>query len=118
MELKKKTRGVILEAIAREMQTGVLVLDSRGCVLYANPFFLKSFPAPDGVEGLFIGVIVTNPLLLKTIEGFTHNASSSSESIEISEGAQFFSVRLVPLIDEGGFSLLLFLRDITEEKKV
>ncbi len=118
MELKKKTRGVILEAIAREMQTGVLVLDIRGCVLYANPFFLKSFPVPDGVEGLFIGAIVTNPLLLKTIEGFTHKARSSSESIEISEGAQFFSVRLVPLIDEGGFSLLLFLRDITEEKKV
>lgn len=118
MELKKKTRGVILEAIAREMQTGVLVLDSRGCVLYANPFFLKSFPVPDGAEGLFIGVIVTNPLLLKTIEGFTQKARSSSESIEIIEGAQFFSVRLVPLIDEGGFSLLLFLRDITEEKKV
>lgn len=118
MELKKKTRGVILEAIAREMQTGVLVLDGRGCVLYANPFFAKSFSAPETLEGLFIGEIVKSPLLLEAIEGFTQSPRSAARSIEINEGAHFFSVRLVPIIDEAGFSLLLFLRDITEEKKV
>ncbi|MFQ5737268.1 MAG: sensor histidine kinase [Thermodesulfobacteriota bacterium] len=118
MEMRKAARGVILEAIAREMQTGVLVLDAHARVLYANPFFLRSFPAGDGAEGLPIGELVKNGLLLDTIEGFIRDTGRPPESIEIGEGARFFNVRLVPLSDEAGFSLLLFLRDTTEEKKV
>jgi len=47
-----------------------------------------------------------------------HRRISRSEDIEIGEGARFFKVHLVPLKEKGDFSLLLFLQDITEEKRV
>lgn len=118
MELQKMTRGVILEAIAREMHTGVLVLDAQARALYANPFFLKLFPAKDGVEGLTVRELIGNRLLLKTIEGYSENTLLASGDIEINEGARFFNVHLVPLREDAEFSLILFLQDITEEKKV
>ncbi len=111
-------RNVILETIAREMQTGVLVLDSNARVLYANPFFLKSFPAEGVVEGRPVSDILRNTSLLDSVEGFMRRRISGSEDVEISEGARFFKAHLVPLRERGGFSLLLFLQDITEEKRV
>ncbi len=112
------SRGVILEAIAREMHTGVLVLDSKGRVLYANPFFMKSFPSDDGVEGKPVAALMRNKPLLKTIDGFIGGTLLASEDIEINEGARFFSVHLIPLREDAERSLILFLQDITEEKKV
>jgi two-component system, OmpR family, phosphate regulon sensor histidine kinase PhoR len=111
-------KNIILESIAREMQTGVLVLSARGEALYANPYFLNSFPVEGGVEGRAVGEIVKNPGLLKTIGDFIKNLGGSSEDIEINEGGRFFSVHLVPIKDRGDFKMLLFLKDITEEKKV
>ena len=111
-------KDVILESIAREMQTGVLVLDANGRALYANPFFLNSFPVEDGVVGRAVGEIVGNAVLLKTVGDFITNLGGSSEDIEINEGGRFFSVHLVPIKDSGDFKILLFLQDITEEKRV
>ena len=111
-------KDVILESIAREMQTGVLVLNAKGRALYANPFFLNSFPVEDGVEGRAVGEIVGNPVLLKTVGDFIRNLGGASEDIEINEGGRFFSVHLVPIKDRGDFKILLFLQDVTEEKRV
>ncbi len=111
-------KSVILEAIAREMRTGVLVLNRNGEALYANPFFLKSFPVEEGIEGKAVSHIIKNTWLLKTVEEFILNKTFLSEDIEINEGGRFFSIRLVPLKDKEDFSLLLFLQDITEEKRV
>ncbi|MBI5493276.1 MAG: PAS domain-containing protein [Deltaproteobacteria bacterium] len=111
-------RNVILEAIAREMQTGVLVLDSSCKALYANPFFANSFPVKDAVEGRRLDEIIGNPALLDTVQSFLAGRNRAPEAIEISEGGRFFNVRLVPLRDRGGLTLLLFLQDITEEKRV
>ncbi len=110
--------NVILEAIAREMRTGVLVLDGDRRVLYANPFFLNSFPASGRVEGKAVGLIIKNDVLLRTVDGFVRNRTLMAEEIEINEGGRFFNVRFVPLKDKEDSSLLLFLRDITEEKRV
>jgi len=111
-------KNIILEAIAREMRTGVLALNSEGKVLYANPFFLNAFPAKGGVEGKPISLFIKNAGLLKTIDGFIQNKTLLSEEIEINESDRHFNVRLVPLKDKEGSSLLLFLQDITEEKRV
>ncbi len=111
-------KDVILESIAREMQTGVLVLNAKGRALYANPFFLNSFPVEDGVEGRAVEDIVGNPVLLKTVGDFIRNLGGASEDIEINEGGRFFSVHLVPIKDRGDFKILLFLQDVTEEKRV
>lgn len=111
-------KTVILETIAREMQTGVLALDKEGRALYANPFFVNSFPIKGGVEGARLGAIVTNETLLRTIDGFINARGGRSQEIEIAESGRFFNVRIVPLAGKGEFSLLLFLQDITEEKRV
>lgn len=111
-------KNVILETIAREMQTGVLVLDKEGCALYANPFFLDSFPVNDGVEGRKITDIISNEALLKAAGDFLERRESSSKDIEISEAGRFFKAHIVPLKEKKDFSLLFFLQDITEEKRV
>ncbi|MBI5642516.1 MAG: PAS domain-containing sensor histidine kinase [Deltaproteobacteria bacterium] len=111
-------KNVILETIAREMKTGVLVLDKAGQALYANPFFLNSFPFKGAIDGKKVNEIIQNVNLLKNIEGFLNNRGGKSSDIEISDGGRFFNVHIVPIKEKGDFSLLLFLQDITEEKKV
>ncbi len=118
MQIQRSKREAILDAIAREMRTGVLVLDPEARVLYANPFFLVSFPAEGGAEGRAISGIVKNAQLLKAIDAFMRDTARASEELEVAEGSRFFNVRLVPLVDGTSFSLLLFLRDTTEEKNV
>lgn len=111
-------KNVILEAIAREMQTGVLVLNDQARALYSNPFFQNSFPVSGGVEGKAVGEIITNKGLLDTVDTLMRERGGNSHAIEIGDGGRFFNIRLVPLKDKGEFSLLLFLRDVTEEKRV
>lgn len=111
-------KTLILETIAREMPTGVIVLDRNGVALYANTFFLKSFPVDGGVEGKHIRSIMGNANLLKTIDAFLEKKGGSSTDIEMNDGSSHFNAHIVPLKDKGEFSLLLFLQDITEEKRV
>lgn len=111
-------KNIILETIAREMQAGVLVLNKEGAALYANPYFLNSFPIDDGVENKPVGEIIKNSSLLKKVDNFLQSRGGKSEDIEISEGSRFFKVHVVPLKEKEDFSLLLFLQDITEEKRV
>ena len=66
-------KNLILETMAREMRTGVLVLDRKGSALYANPFFLKSFPVEGGVEGKSVSECVKSERLLKSVEVFLKN---------------------------------------------
>ncbi|MBI5888675.1 MAG: ATP-binding protein [Deltaproteobacteria bacterium] len=109
-------KNIILEAAVREMQTGVLALGRGGSVFYANPFFLNSFPVKGGVEGRPISEIIANTAFLKTVEEFGRTMPPASGIIEISEHGRFFKVRCVPL--DGDRGLLVFLQDITEEKRV
>ncbi|HBG45388.1 MAG TPA: PAS domain-containing sensor histidine kinase [Deltaproteobacteria bacterium] len=111
-------KTLILETIAREMRTGIIVLGKKGAALYANPSFTKFFPVEGGVEGRAVAEIIRNEPLLKAIGGFLERRRGSTENIEITEGQRFFSVRLVPLKERAAFSLLIFLQDITEEKRV
>ena len=111
-------KNLILETMAREMRTGVLVLDRKGFALYANPFFLKSFPVEGGVEGKSVFECVKSERLLKSVEVFLKNRGGASEDIEISDATRHFSVHIVPVKDKADFSLMLFLQDITEEKRV
>jgi two-component system phosphate regulon sensor histidine kinase PhoR len=116
-------KNFILEAIAKEMRSGVLVLDHDAVALYANPFFYKSFPLDGGVEGRGMDEIIGNKTLLKTVRAMIRSnedgaAPVGPEDIEMDEGPRCFNVRLVPLEDEGRFHLLLFLQDITEEKRL
>jgi len=111
-------KNILLEAVIREMRTGVLVLDGAGKILYANPFFVNAFPVRGGVEGRPVKEIIQNKILLGAILGFKNAPSGGSDEIEVCEGERAFNIRIMPFKEDGGSSLLLFLRDITEEKRV
>ncbi len=108
--------SAIVSAIAKEMRMGALVLDREKMVLYANPFFIKSFPAAIDVEGREVDEILKDEFLLGAIDRFLSDGVGPGENIEIYEGGRSFKVRLVGLEEEG--RLLIFLRDITEEMRV
>lgn len=111
-------KNIILETIAREMHTGVVVLDRDGRVLYANPFFLKSFPVEGGAEGRPVAECVQSEGLLKSVEAMLAKRGGKTEDMEITDGTRYFSVHIVPIKDKADFSLIIFLQDITEEKRV
>ncbi len=111
-------RNFVLEAVAREMHTGIAVIESRGHVQYCNPFFVSSFSLEPPVEGRHINEIIKNHTLLSAIDCLIDNRCDTPEEIEIEEAERFFNVRMVLLRDDGTGSLLIFLRDITEEKRV
>jgi two-component system phosphate regulon sensor histidine kinase PhoR len=110
--------GLILEAIAEEMQSGVIAIDQKGVVEYANPFFIRLFSITEATVGRRAEDVLSGTGLLRTIEGFRQRGVKSSEDVEISEGGKFFGARLVPLSEGRRTSLLVFLKDITEEKRV
>ena len=111
-------KTTIVDAIAREMHTGVLVIDRCGRILYANPFFRRCFPLDGGLEGRRIEEIIGRSSLLRAVKEFLRKEERSGEAVEITEGDRYFKVRLVPIKEKGKDGLLLFLQDITEEKRV
>lgn len=138
----------MLGAVSRELRSGVLVLDSSARVLYANPYILRYLAfrpeeeAEKGVEGRELSSLISNPTLLATVESMLDSESDSVGAtetgqkekgqkakeptetgpteieIEIEEGGRSFSVRGVPINEDEDFTLLLFLNDITEEKRL
>jgi len=121
-------KSFVLEAVAREMRTGIAVLDADGRVQYVNPFFERSFPVSSPAPGRHISEIIKNPTLLEAVEcyigkgtdkgGVCVDGRGCPGEIEIDEAERFLNIRMVPLSEDGARSLLIFLRDITEEKRV
>jgi len=111
-------RGLILESIASEMRTCVLALDHDGRVLYANPYFLDSFPVPGGPDGRHVAELIRDPDLLSTVEGMLGGGAPVAGGMEVSESGRSFKARIVPLSGSHGSGILIFLQDITEEKRV
>ncbi len=121
-------KNFVLEAVAREMRTGIVVLDGRGRVQYMNPFFERSFPVSGTAFGRHISDIIKNRTLLDAVEcfisesrcggGVTRDSRNCPGEIEIDESERCLNIRMVPLDEDGARSLLIFLRDITEEKRV
>ncbi|MFQ5465214.1 MAG: ATP-binding protein [Thermodesulfobacteriota bacterium] len=111
-------KDTILDAIAAKMRTGVLVVDAGGRVIYANPFLLKSFPASDGITGHPVDEMIHNAELLETIKRCVGDPCASAGDIEYSEAGRSFKVEINRVTGDGETNLLVFLRDITEEKRV
>ncbi len=111
----------ILKSITNEMQVGVIVLDKDALILYANPFFLDSFSLKSDIKGRSIDEILKGTGIVRAVKSFlatkgsVGTAETAAQDREILEGKRYFSLRMVP--SEGG-SLMLFLQDVTEEKKV
>ena len=101
------------------MQTGILVVDKGGCVLYANPFLMECFSIKGDVKGKGMDALTRNCSFLEAIEGFLKGGEKGAhDGIEIGENGRFFKIRGVPLKEKKDFCLMLFLQEITEEKRL
>ena len=115
--------GAILKAIEREMQTGVLVLGRSGVVRYCNPFFSAHF-SPSGEEvfkGKKIDDVLRGEELLKAVHVFLKKGSGKEAFLreaEINENDRVFKMRAVPLEGKENPGVMIFLQDITDEKRV
>ncbi|MBI5560884.1 MAG: PAS domain-containing sensor histidine kinase [Deltaproteobacteria bacterium] len=111
--------NLVLEAIAREMQTGVLVLDPGGGILYSNPFLARCFSIIGDIRGKKIDAVIRDSDFIKAVEVFLKDRGKTPyDGLEINEDGRFFNIRMVPVKEGGDFNLMLFLREITEEKRV
>ncbi len=116
----------ILETIAREMLTGAVALDSDGRVIYANKFFIASFSpgsSLDDIKGKGLAEFIADHRLRKIVSDFLGCPDEcvgcdEHAKIEFTEDERSFDVRIVPLDEEHETSLILFFKDITEEKMV
>src|SRR3989338_5734126 len=104
-----------LEAVIREMQVGVVVLDIKKRILYSNPFFEKTFSINETLEGRKFNEIINDPPLLETIDGIISAGEKQPQEITIQgKGNQILEARLVPFSD----MIIGFFQDVTEEKRV
>lgn len=113
-------KGKLLEAVIREMQMGVIVLDPDKKILYANPFIYENFPLEGVIEGKKVDDIINDKALLKAIDTVFPLKGKKSQEITIQgKGNQVLEVRLVPFSIESGSKVLIgFFQDVTEEKRV
>jgi len=125
-EISVMPKNRILETIAREMLIGAIALDGEGRIVYANKFFIGSF-SPDSalgeIQGSALSEFIADKGLLKVVGEFLDCAADSfccdeHKKIEITEDERSFEVRIVPLDENNDTSLMLFFKDITEEKMV
>jgi len=117
-----------LEVIVSEMETGVIVIDGKKKILYANPFFMKTFSAEGDLKDKRLADIVNDETLLKTVDN-VFSSKNMSPNAFIGEGQpqeitiqgkknQVLEARLVPFSMKTSRVIIGFFRDVTEEKRV
>ncbi|HLA50842.1 MAG TPA: histidine kinase dimerization/phospho-acceptor domain-containing protein, partial [Thermodesulfobacteriota bacterium] len=108
-----------LEVIVSEMETGVIVIDDKRNILYANPFFTKTFSAEGDLNGKRLADIVNDETLLKTIDNVFSSKKGQPQEITIQgKKNQVLEARLVPFSMNTSRVVIGFFRDVTEEKRV
>ncbi len=117
----------LLEAVIREMEIGVLVLDARKQILYINPFFKNTFPIPQAVpqmpaegQGNFsVSDVIKDPDLLNSIDNILLSPDHLPVKVTLQgRGGQVMEVRFLHFVEEGVPGLIGFFHDVTEEKRV
>ena len=142
---KEASNGVkagLLEAVVKEMQIGVLVMDAGKKLLYANPFFEKTFSVEGKPEGKNLSGVIKDKAVIEVIEKMLSSKGKQPQEITIQgKGSQILEARLVPFLisesipphpmgtdlksvpNKGGRGdlqkvLIGFFHDVTEEKRV
>lgn len=106
----------ILKNIELEMQSGVLALNAKGKIVYANPFFMNALSVDKNIKDKSIEHILTDSVLTEPLKNFFDKGSELEKTYEVVERNRVFKVRPVKLSDESETSLLIFFDDVTEEK--
>ena len=108
-----------LEVIVSEMETGVIVIDDKKKILYANPFFMKTFSAERDLKGKRLADIVNDGTLLKTVDNVFSSKKGQPQEITIQGSMnRVLEARLVPFSMNTSRVVIGFFRDVTEEKRV
>ena len=109
----------LLEVVVREMQEGAVLIDSKGIILYANPFFKKTFTIDYPIEGIKFSEVVGDQLLVTTVDLVLFSRDRQSKEITIQgKGGQVLELRLIPFSQDGLNGVIGFFKDVSEEKRV
>ena len=109
----------LLEAVVREMQIGVLVLDTEKHILYMNPFFRNTFFIEKPPYSNRVLDVIKDPILLNAIDKTLVLDDHLPRKVTIQgRDGQVIEVRLVPFIEDSLKGLIGFFHDVTEEKRV
>lgn len=108
-----------LELLVKEMQQGAVIIDEQGVILYANPFFQKTFSIDHPLEGIKFSDAVADQSLISAVDSVL--SSKEGQPIEVTiqgNGNQVLEVRFVPFSLNGLKGVIGFLQDVSEEKRV
>src|SRR3989337_236958 len=109
----------LLEAVVREMEIGVLVIDSEENILFMNPFFKDSFLMKETASVNKVADIISDHALLEAIEKTLQSKDNNPEKVTMEgKNGEILEVRLVHFVEESIRGLIGFFHDITEEKRV
>lgn len=112
----------ILKIISREMESGVLVLNEEGNIIYKNAFFDKAFRLKKDVIGKKVTQVIEDKDLKEAIENCYKDTIDLEENIylDLTRAGNVYKARLVATgsKEKNNFNLILFIRDITEEKRL
>src|SRR3990170_3685353 len=109
----------LLEAVVREVEIGVLVIDSEENILFMNPFFKDSFLMKETESVNKVADIISDHALLEAIEKTLQSKDNNPEKVTLEgKNGEILEVRLVHFVEESIRGLIGFFHDITEEKRV
>src|SRR4030065_2070650 len=109
----------LLEAIVREMEIGVLVIDSEKNILFTNPFFKNSFMMTGTAPGNKVTDIIIDDILLDAIDKTLRSEDTTQGKVILEkQDGNVLEVRLIHFVEESIRGLIGFFRDITDEKKI
>ena len=97
----------LLEAVVNELQIGVLVISDKKKLLYANPFFEKTFSVEGKPNGKNLSDVIKDKAVIEVIEKMLSSKGKQPQEITIQgRGSQILEARLVPfLISDFGFRI-------------
>lgn len=116
-------KAKLLEAVVDEMQNGVLVIDAKKRLLYANPFFEKTFSLEGKPDGKNLSDVIKDKAVIEAIDRMLLSKEEKPQEIAVEgKGGRFFEARLVPFLmdamPKAQMALIGFFHDVTEEKRV
>ena len=112
-------KQTLLEIVVREMQQGVVIVDDKGMILYANPFFQETFAINRPVEGVKFSDAISDHLLTTSVDSLLLSKKGESKEVTIQgKRDQVLEVRLVLFSQKELKGVIGFFHDVSEEKRV
>lgn len=110
------------EKILRAITEGIIILDRRGNIIFANKRFKELIKTEESPEGRHFMEVIRNIDLLNLLKASTSQTKEVSEELVIKRGGDeiFLLVKAMPVIGQNGeiSFLIVLLHDITRIKRL